>query len=198
VIEATGRLADARARLSAIRGEEKALQADLAECERAEAIADKFLAEAAPIATDATSADQVRLRHELARASVDRTNAQARRAVINQQIADLARRAREEQARMEQILATPFGRAINGAVTVAFAPYANHAARPGAPLFACSWGLIRCRQVGTVTESVDGELQEPHPHDQRLHRGVMFVIELSSSAGRTADVLFAGRKPFLF
>ncbi|MCX5744581.1 MAG: hypothetical protein NT062_18985 [Proteobacteria bacterium] len=196
VIEATNQLVTTRARLSGIRSEEQALRASIAEYDRAEAVALKFLAEAPPVAAQATSFDQVRLHHEIERADVERINAQTRRALVNQQLADLARRASDEQKRIDQIAATPFARAINGTVTVAFVPYANHSAQPGAPLYACSWGLINCRQVGTVVGAVDGEVQELHPHDQSMHRGVIFEIELSTSSAGTSDVLFSGSKPF--
>ena len=68
----------------------------------------------------------------------------------------------------------------------------------GTPLYGCAWGLVWCHKVGTVKAVLDGEVQDIHPHDESIQRGVMVEIDVSSSAAGES-VLFAGGKPlFLF
>ena len=44
-------------------------------------------------------------------------------------------------------------------------------------------------------KTIDGEVQDIHPHDQSVQRGVMVEIELSTPSAEGNSVLFAGGKP---
>ena len=52
-----------------------------------------------------------------------------------------------------------------------------------------------CSRVGKVKATIDGEVQDIHPHDQSVQRGVMVEIELSTPSAEGNTVLFAGGKP---
>jgi hypothetical protein len=59
------------------------------------------------------------------------------------------------------------------------------------------WGLVWCRKVGTVKAVLDGEVQDIHPHDESVQRGLMVEIDVSEW-GASEVVLFAGSKPLWF
>jgi hypothetical protein len=67
----------------------------------------------------------------------------------------------------------------------------------GTRLYACSWGLIVCSRVGKVTATIDGEVQDIHPHDETIQRGIMIEIELTTPSAQNDNVLFAGGKPLV-
>jgi hypothetical protein len=52
-----------------------------------------------------------------------------------------------------------------------------------------------CSRVGKVKATIDGEVQDIHPHDQSVQRGIMVEIELSTPSAEGNTVLFAGGKP---
>jgi hypothetical protein len=81
---------------------------------------------------------------------------------------------------------------------VGFVPYENLAeAKPGTPLYRCTWGLVRCRAVGKVVAVLDGEVTEHHPHNGATKRGVMLELRLTDASAGQDDVLFAGRQAVL-
>ena len=95
--------------------------------------------------------------------------------------------------RLEQ---SPYLRAINHNIVLAFVPYQNlKNVKLGTKLFGCSWGLVMCSRVGKVTATIDGEVQDIHPHDETIQRGVMVEIELTTPSAEGNSVLFAGGKP---
>ena len=75
-----------------------------------------------------------------------------------------------------------------------FEGFAKHI-KVGTKLYGCSWGLVVCSRVGTIKATIDGEIQDIHPHDQSVQRGVMVEIQLSTPSAEGNTVLFAGGKP---
>ena len=75
-------------------------------------------------------------------------------------------------------------------------PYQNlKHIKVGTKLYGGSGGLVMCSRVGKIKATIDGEVQDIHPHDQSVQRGVMVEIELSTPSAEGNTVLFAGGKP---
>ena len=49
--------------------------------------------------------------------------------------------------------------------------------------------------AGQIKGTIDGEVQDIHPHDQSVQRGMMVEIELTTPSAEGNTVLFAGGKP---
>lgn len=93
----------------------------------------------------------------------------------------------------------PAARALQQPVTVLFAPYSNvPVVKPGAPLFACRFSLVWCRQVGEVTASVEGETTSEHPLFNRQMRGVFLEARFTETQAAREELIHAGRPPLLF
>jgi hypothetical protein len=52
-----------------------------------------------------------------------------------------------------------------------------------------------CSRVGEVTTTIDGEVENIHPHDESVQRGIMVEIKLTTPSAEGDTVLFAGGKP---
>jgi hypothetical protein len=196
VVEASTSLADARLRASQLDTEKIEIEANLAEIDRAVAVDDKFLADIGTTADAPKAADQWLVRREVDRAKLDKANQQGRRAPLEARLQSLGLRIKEQEAVVHRLEQSPYLRAVNGKVVLAFVPYANlRHIKAGTKLYGCSWGLVMCSRVGKVKATIDGEVQDIHPHDQSVQRGVMVEIELSTPSAEGNSVLFAGGKP---
>lgn len=196
VVEASGQLADARLRASQLATEKLEIEAQLAEIDRAVALDDKFLAEIGALADAPKTAEQWLLRREVDRAKLDRENQQGRRAPLQARLESLALRIKEQEQVVHRLEQSPYLRAVNGKVVLAFVPYTNlRHIKPGTKLYGCSWGLVMCSRVGKIKATIDGEVQDIHPHDQSVQRGIMVEIELTTPSAEGNSVLFAGGKP---
>lgn len=198
VVEASGQLADARLRASQLDTEKLEIEAQLAEIDRAVTMNDKFLVDVAGLA-DApkpTNADQLSIRREVDRAKLDKDNYVGRRKPLEARLQSLALRMKEQEQVVHRLEQSPYLRAVNGKVVLAFVPYSNlRHVKTGTKLYGCSWGLVMCSRVGKIKATIDGEVQDVHPHDQSVQRGVMVEIELSTPSAEGNSVLFAGGKP---
>jgi hypothetical protein len=199
VVEASGQLADARLRASQLDTEKIEIESQLAEIDRAITIDDKFIADIGTT-VDAPkppiSADQWLLRREVDRVKLDKANQAGRRKPLEARLASLALRMKEQEQVVHRLEQSPYLRAVNGKVVLAFVPYGNlRQIKAGTKLYGCSWGLVMCSRVGTVKATIDGEVQDIHPHDQSVQRGVMVEIQLSTPSAEGNSVLFAGGKP---
>ena len=82
---------------------------------------------------------------------------------------------------------------------LAFVPYQNlRNVKLGTKLYSCSWGLVMCSRVGEVTQTIEGEVENIHPHDESVQRGIMVEIKLTTPSAEGETVLFAGGKPLYF
>lgn len=196
VVEASGQLADARLRASQLDTEKIEIEAHLAEIDRAVAAADKFLAEVGTLADAPKTPDQWLVRREVDRTKLDKENQIGRRKPLEARLASLALRIKEQEQVVHRLEQSPYLRAVNGKVVLAFVPYSNlRHVKAGTKLYGCSWGLVMCSRVGKIKATIDGEVQDVHPHDQSVQRGVMVEIELSTPSAEGNSVLFAGGKP---
>ncbi len=195
VVEAGGQLADAKLRASQLETERVEIEAHLADIDRTVIVDDKFIAEVGVLADAPKAPDQWMLHRELAKVRLERENANGQRAPLRQRLESLALRMKDQDAVIKRLSASPYLKAIEQKVVLAFVPYQNlRNVKIGTKLYGCSWGLVACSPVGTVTTVLDGEVTEMHPHDETIQRGVMVQIDVSTtSAGDT--VLFAGSKP---
>lgn len=198
VVEASGQLADARLRASQLDTEKVEIEAQLAEIERAVTFDDKFLVDIGTLADGPkpTTADQILARSEIDRRKLDRENQLGRKKPLEARLTSLALRMREQEQVVHRLEQSPYLRAVNGKVVLAFVPYQNlKHIKVGTKLYGCSWGLVVCSRVGKVKGTIDGEVQDIHPHDQSVQRGVMVEIELTTPSAEGNSVLFAGGKP---
>jgi hypothetical protein len=195
VVEASTQLADAKLRASQLDTERLEIDAQLGDIDRAIAVDDKFIADVGATVEKPVTADQWLVRRELEKAKLERENAIGRRTPLNQRLESLKLRKAEQDAVIKRLEASPYLGAVNNKIVLAFVPYQNlRNVKIGTKLYGCAWGLVACRNVGKVTAVLEGEVQDVHPHDESIQRGVMVEIDVSTSAAGE-NVLFAGGKP---
>jgi hypothetical protein len=172
------------------------IEANIAEIGRAVAVDDKFLADVGTSMDAPKTPEQWMVRREVDRAKLDKANQEGRRAPLEGRLQSLGLRMKEQEAVVHRLEQSPYLRAVNGKVVLAFVPYSNlRHIKAGTKLYGCSWGLVMCSRVGKIKATIDGEVQDIHPHDQSVQRGVMVEIELSTPSAEGNAVLFAGGKP---
>lgn len=197
VVEASTLVNDARLRANNLDTEKLEIEANMAEVDRSIAVDDKFLADVATAAAETPkSPEQWLMRREIDRVKLDKDNQLGRRKPLESRLASIGKRTREQEEVVHRLEQSPYLRAINGKVVLAFVPYQNlKHIKVGTKLYGCSWGLVVCSRVGTIKATIDGEVQDIHPHDQSVQRGVMVEIQLSTPSAEGNTVLFAGGKP---
>jgi len=196
VVEASGQLADARLRSSQLDTEKLEIESQLAEIDRAVTLDDKFLVDLGNVADAPKTPEQWLLRRELDRVKLDKENQTGRKKPLEARQISLALRMKEQEQVVKRLEQSPYLRAVNGKVVLAFVPYQNlKHIKVGTKLYGCSWGLVMCSRVGKIKGTIDGEVQDIHPHDQSVQRGMMVEIELTTPSAEGNTVLFAGGKP---
>jgi hypothetical protein len=198
VIEASKTLTDARLRASELESERAAAVAGLEQIDRLIPINQKFEAAAAPmVAGGIHSADAALVRREVDKSMLERQEAEARKATLAARIKQLEARVGEQQELVKRLADSPYISAVANKRVVGFVPYQNlSSVQPGVVLYGCAWGLVRCHKVGKVISLLDGEVQDVHPHDDSVQRGVMVEVQLTDPQAAEENVLFAGSKPF--
>lgn len=132
------------------------------------------------------------------RSLVEMAYERARRASIQRQLELIDETLARHDRMLETIQNTPYIRAIETRVHVAFVPYENlEEVRPGESIYGCELGLVWCKQVGTVVRILDGETSIRHPLQNRELRGVLAEIELEDPKWGEEMVLHVGHAPFL-
>lgn len=133
----------------------------------------------------------VRVELEIARASAELRGRKAQRRVAEERLT----RATEAE---RQLADRPIFRAAEGRIDLAFVPYTQlEGVRPGARVFACTWGLVNCRPVGHITEMVPGEVTQTDPwgHPARGQLAVMALDDASAGTRRTLRVRGGAASP---
>ena|ERR1041385_4970130 len=196
VVEASNLVADAKLRYSQLDTEQMEIKGQLAEIDRTVTADDAFITEVGTTADAPKTPDQWLVRRELDQAKLEKENQVGRRAPLQSRLDTLAMRIKDQEQVVHRLEASPYLRAVNGKVVLAFVPYTNlKNIAIGTKLYGCSWGLVACHRVGKVKATIDGEVQDIHPHDQSVQRGIMVEIELSTPSAEGNTVLFAGGKP---
>jgi hypothetical protein len=198
VVEASNQLADAKTRASRLTGELSMLEEKIAANERGIADDDRFIAEIGGAAEAPKTPDQWLVRRELEKTRLDKDNKVGERSPLGQQIEQQKKLITDEEAVVNRLAQSPYLKAIESKVTLAFVANQNlRNVKLGTPLYGCIWGLVWCRKVGTVKAVLDGEVQDIHPHDESIQRGVMLEVDVSEW-GASEAVLFSGSKPLWF
>jgi hypothetical protein len=196
VIEASTQLNDARLRQSQLDAEQIDIEAQLTEIDRTIAADQKFLTDVGTRVEVPKTAEEWLVHHEVDKARLDKDNQEGRRAPLRKRLDGLDLRIKDEEKVVERLAQSPYLKAVNGTVVLAFVPYQNlRNVKPGTKLYGCSWGLVLCHVVGKIKTTIDGEVQDIHPHDESVQRGIMVEIELSTPSAANDSVLFAGGKP---
>jgi hypothetical protein len=199
VIEASNALADARMRRSELEAEGAAAVAELAQIDRTVASNLKFEADVAPVAGAIRSPEAALVRREIDRSVLERQAAEDRKVALRRRIDDVKARTAEQDVAVNRLAASPYMKATKERKVVAFVAYQNlRNAQPGTRLYGCAWGLVLCRRIGKIVTLLDGEVQETHPHDDSLQRGILVEIDLTDPQAAENPVLFAGGKPLWF
>jgi hypothetical protein len=195
-VEASNMLNDAKARKSQLDTDTIEAEAQLLEIDRSIAADDKFLSDIGTTVDAPKTPEQWLVRREVEKAKLDKDNASGRRAPLNAKLASLKLQIEEQVVIVGRLEKSPYLRARNGEIVLAFVPYQNlKNILPQTKLYGCSWGLVLCHVVGKVKGTIDGEVQDIHPHDESVQRGQMVEVELSTPSAKGEAVLFAGSKP---
>lgn len=195
VVEARQQLADAKLRLAQIQTEKTELAEQLGEADRTAAADDKFIAEVGASADAPKTPEQWLLYREVGKAKLDKENATNKKAPLQQRLDALGARLKDQEALVGRLSESPYLRAVEKRVVLAFVPYSNlNNVKADTRLYHCAWGLVACSKAGKITAVLDGEVQDIHPHNESVQRGVMVEIDVSESAANDT-VLFAGGKP---
>jgi hypothetical protein len=198
VVEASTQLADAKLRESQLTAEKLEAEGQIAELERTIIADDKFIAEVGDVVDAPKTPDQWLVRRELEKTRLEKDNMSGKRVPLGQRIDSLKLRIKDQDAVVGRLAQSPYLKAIENKVTLAFVANQNlKNIKIGTPLYGCVWGLVWCRKVGTVKAVLDGEVQDIHPHDESIQRGLMLEIDVSDW-GASETVLFAGSKPLWF
>ncbi len=195
VVEASTQLADSKLRAAELMSEKFAIEAQLSEIDRTVAADDRFITDVGTQADLPKTAEQWLFRRELEKTKLDKENSIGRRAPLGQRLESIKLRMEDQDKVVRRLAQSPYLRAIDQRVVLAFVPYTNlRNVKLGTKLYGCAWGLIACKTVGKVTAVLDGEVTDIHPHDESVQRGMMVEIDVASSAAGDS-VLFAGSKP---
>ena len=198
VVEASTQLADAKLRASQLDTEKLEIEAQLAEIDRNVKADEAFLTEVGTTTDNPKTPDEWLVHREVEKTKLDKDNAAGRRAPLRQRLEALALRMKDQELVVHRLETSPYLRAVNGKVVLAFVPYQNlRNVKIGTKLYACSLGLVACSVVGKVTATIDGEVQDIHPHDESVQRGIMVEISLTTPSAEGESVLFAGSKPLV-
>ncbi len=194
VVEAQTQLADAKLRASQFSTEKVEIEALLGEVERSIKAADKFIVDIGNQADAPKTPEQWLVRREVEKAQLDKDNAIGRRAPLQSRLDALKLRMTDQDKLVDRLAKSPYLKAVDHRVVLAFVPYDNKHMKVGAKLYGCSWGLVACSNVGKITAVLDGEVTNQHPNNESTYRGRLVEIDVSEwAAGQT--VLFAGGKP---
>nr|HEX4319076.1 hypothetical protein [Kofleriaceae bacterium] len=198
VVEASTQLADAKLRASQLDAEKLEIDAQLQEIDRTVKADDAFLTEVGSNADEPKTPEQWLVHREVERTTLDKDNANGKRAPLKKRLEALDLRQKDQDAVVHRLESSPYLRAVNGKVVLAFVPYQNlRNVKIGTKLYSCAWGLVGCSVVGTVKATIDGEVQDIHPHDESVQRGIMVEVDLTTPSAEGESVLFAGSKPLV-
>lgn len=140
--------------------------------------------------------DALALRREMDRSAAAADKARDLSAALSKALADANAVLERKNALLASIDSSPYGIAIAGDAVLGFAPYENLGEmRVGSPLFACKTTLMFCREVGTVGETLPGEVRGTHPLGGKELRGQLVRLRLTEIRAAERPLLYANRAP---
>jgi hypothetical protein len=194
VVEAQTQLADAKLRASSFTTEKADLEEEMAKIERRLKASDKVIADLGKLVEAPKAPDQWLLRLKVDEAQLEKENALGRRAPLQQRLEAVKLRIEDQDKLVSRLSQSPYLKAVDHRVVLAFVPYDNKQMKVGGKLYGCSWGIVACKNVGRITAILDGEVTNQHPNNESTHRGQLVEVDVSEwAAGQ--HVLFAGSKP---
>ena len=198
VVDAINQLNDAKQRQSQLDAERLEIEAQIGEIQRDVKADDAFLAEVGTQADTPKTPEQWLVHREVEKTRLERDNETGRLAPLQARQSSIGSRIKDQEALVHRLEQSPYLHGRDGKFVLAFVPYQNLRNindKQQTKLYACSWGLVMCHVVGRVKATIDGEVQDIHPHDESVQRGIMVEIELTTPSAETENVLFAGSKP---
>jgi hypothetical protein len=94
---------------------------------------------------------------------------------------------------------SPLYKAKDKEITLAFSPYTNVShVKGGDTVYSCMFKVIWCKEAGTVTRLYTEESYVMHPVFKIPVKGQYISINFNSSKDEREDMIYVGRKPFLF
>ena len=138
----------------------------------------------------ALSYEVLKIKQDFENSKLEEEKAMATRDALK---ASLAR----QDALVKGLLDSGYLKAIQDGAQVAFVPYGNmKGVKPGANLYGCKLGMVICHKVGKVIDTLPGEIQQKHPHRDKMLRGQLVEIQIDDGdSSAQDDVLFVGGKP---
>jgi hypothetical protein len=196
VVEATTAVADAQMRQSQLEAEKLEVAAQLKELDRTVAADRTFLAEIGTADDHPNTPDQWLVHRAAEQAKLEMDNQLEHKPALEAREASLLQRIKDQEGVVHRLQQSPYLKAANGTIVLAFVPLQNlDNMKKGTKLYACRLGLVMCHPVGRVKDSLEGEVQDTHPHDDSIQRGIMVELELSTPSAANETVLFLGGKP---
>lgn len=142
------------------------------------------------------TSDVLLLEREYTHSVLEQARAEATLRSLQQDLKALEDVTQRYESLITSLRASPYLRAIEKDLTVAFVPYENlNNAGAGTPLFACAAKVVWCREVGVVGQVLEGEISIKHPIRQHMMRGVMVELKLTDATTAREDLLHLGRAP---
>jgi hypothetical protein len=147
---------------------------------------------------DGMTADVLLLEREYTHSALELARAEATLRSLQEDLKALDDVALRYATLIASLRASPYLRAIEKNLTVAFVPYENlPQAQEGTPLYSCAAKLFWCREVGVVGKALEGEVSLKHPIRQYMLRGVMVEIQLTDEPAAREDLLHLSGPPML-
>ncbi len=130
----------------------------------------------------AQRSQSVHLELELLKLKAEQRALSARRAAVVQEVDTIDELTAEVRAR-------PAFRAVAEHLDLAFVPYTQlEGVTAGAKVHQCTWGLFNCKEVGTVSELLPGEVALTDPWGAPA-RGQYAILQLADGAAAREKVL---------
>jgi hypothetical protein len=145
------------------------------------------------------SYDVLRIEQEFERSLLELERARDSRAAIAAGVTALDASIERYDRIIETIRASPYLRAIDHDVMVAFVPYDDlPSVHKGETLFGCRVAVVACRPLGRVRDVLPGEVSLKHPLHNAVLRGQMVEIEVDDKRAVELPVLFSGQAPLFW
>ncbi|NVJ05163.1 hypothetical protein HUW63_07910 [Myxococcus sp. AM001] len=144
------------------------------------------------------TSDVLLLEREYTHSVLEQARAEATLKSLQTDLAALDEVALRYDTLIASLRASPYLKAIEKDLTVAFVPYENIPnAEQGTPLYSCAAKVFWCHEVGVIGRVLEGEVSLKHPIRQYMLRGVMVEVQLTDAPSAREDLLHLGRPPLL-
>ncbi|MBZ4329297.1 hypothetical protein NR800_11685 [Corallococcus interemptor] len=149
-------------------------------------------------AADGLTKDTLLLEREYTQSVLTLARADAQRKSLEEDVRALDDRIRRFDHLLQVVHSSPYLKALEQNLTVAFVPYENLPnARAGTPLYTCALKIFWCREVGVVGPVLEGEVSQQHPIRQYHLRGVMVELQLRDAPSAREPLLHLGHPPLM-